>query len=112
MTKNKVVLVPFPFEDFSAVKVRPAVCLTNPIGSFRHVIVGFITSKLPEEILDSDVIVEPSLEGFEATGLRVPSAIRLHRLATIPTRIIRSEIGILPPILAGQVSLRLKKLFE
>lgn len=32
MTKGKVVLVPFPFDDLSSTKVRPAVCLTNPIG--------------------------------------------------------------------------------
>jgi len=31
MTKGKVVLVPFPFDDLSATKVRPAVCLTGPI---------------------------------------------------------------------------------
>ena len=30
MTKGKVVLVPFPFDDLSTSKVRPAVCLTNP----------------------------------------------------------------------------------
>jgi hypothetical protein len=29
MTKGKVVLVPFPFDDLSATKVRPAFCLTN-----------------------------------------------------------------------------------
>lgn len=32
MMKGKVVLVPFPFDDLSANKVRPAVCLTNPVG--------------------------------------------------------------------------------
>ncbi len=32
MTKGKVVLVPFPFDDLSATKVRRAVCLTEPIG--------------------------------------------------------------------------------
>lgn len=30
MTKYKVVLVPFPFDDLSSSKVRPAVCLTEP----------------------------------------------------------------------------------
>lgn len=32
MTKGKVVLVPFPFDDLMMAKVRPAVCLTEPIG--------------------------------------------------------------------------------
>ena len=42
MAKSKVVLVPFPFDDLSATKVRPAVCLTEPIGPHRHVILAFI----------------------------------------------------------------------
>jgi len=33
MTKGKVVLVPFPFDDLLAAKVQPAVCLTNPVES-------------------------------------------------------------------------------
>ncbi len=36
MTRGKVVLVPFPFDDFSGTKLRPAVCLTRKrkIGTF------------------------------------------------------------------------------
>jgi hypothetical protein len=37
MTKGRIVLVPFPFDDVTASKVRPAVCLTDPIGRHRHV---------------------------------------------------------------------------
>jgi len=37
MTRGKVVLVPFPFDDFSTTKVRPALCLTEPVGPYRHV---------------------------------------------------------------------------
>ncbi len=29
--KHKIVLVPFPFDDLTANKVRPAVCLTDEI---------------------------------------------------------------------------------
>lgn len=46
--KNKVVLVPFPFDDLSSSKVHPAVCLTEPIGQHNHVVLAFITSRLPE----------------------------------------------------------------
>ena len=30
--KGNVVLVPFPFDDLSTTKVRPAVCLTSPVS--------------------------------------------------------------------------------
>jgi mRNA interferase MazF len=50
MTKHKVVLVPFPFDDLSGAKVRPAICLTEPIGPYRHVVLAFITSKVVDKL--------------------------------------------------------------
>ncbi len=49
MMRGKIVLLPFPFDDFSATKVRPALCLTDGIGSHGHVVVAFISSKLPAQ---------------------------------------------------------------
>jgi mRNA interferase MazF len=60
MTKGKVVLVPFPFDDLSTTKVRPAVCLTHPIGPYRHVILAFITSQIPPDLLE--VLAQPLSE--------------------------------------------------
>ena len=50
MIRGKVVLVPFPFDDFSGTKVRPAVCLTDPIGIHHHVILAFISSRMPSSL--------------------------------------------------------------
>jgi mRNA interferase MazF len=44
--KNSIVLVPFPFDDFSSTKVRPALCLTNLISGYNHVVISFITSQV------------------------------------------------------------------
>jgi len=49
MIKNSIVLVPFPFDDFSVSKVRPALCLTSEIGRSNHVIIAFISSKMPDD---------------------------------------------------------------
>jgi len=48
MTKNAIVLVPFPFNGFAASKVRPALCLTSEIGKYQHIIIAFISSKIPQ----------------------------------------------------------------
>src|SRR6266436_840788 len=58
MTRGKVVLVPFPFDDLSATKVRPAVCLTEPIGPHRHVILAFISCQMSTDLLPSDLILD------------------------------------------------------
>jgi mRNA interferase MazF len=82
MTKDKVVLVPFPFDDLSTAKARPAVCLTDPIGPHRHVVLAFITSRIPRDLLDTDLVLDSSHSDFAATGLRGDSVLRLHRLMT------------------------------
>jgi mRNA interferase MazF len=111
MTKNKVVLVPFPFDDLSSSKVRPAVCLTDPIGQYRHVILAFITSRLPEEPLMTDIMINSESDDFGETGLRVSSTIRLHRMMTATADIILRQLGQLSPHQQKQVKGRLKKLF-
>ena len=109
--KNKVVLVPFPFDDLSSSKVRPAVCLTEPIGQYKHVVLAFITSRLSENPEASDVILQKDNEGFASTGLRVSSAIRLHRLMTVTTELIRRELGELSPKQQEEVNQKLHELF-
>lgn len=111
MTKYKVVLVPFPFDDLSATKVRPAICLTNPVGSHRHVVIAFISSQIPQELLSTDFSLLNTDEGFSSTGLHVSSVIRLHRLTTVTTRIIRRQLGLLTREHQEAIDLRLRRLF-
>ncbi len=112
MTKHKIVLVPFPFDDLSSEKVRPAVCLTDPIGPYDHVILAFITSHVPDHLLPSDLVIRDSDANFAATGLRVSSTLQLHRLMTVTQALLRRELGTLPPILQTQANDRLRQLFQ
>jgi mRNA interferase MazF len=107
----KVVLVPFPFDDLSGHKVRPAVCLTRPIGAHRHVILAFITSVPPPTLEATDIMLDPGMPGFAQTGLRLPSTLRLHRMMTVSTSIIVRQLGTLPPALEADVQARLRLLF-
>jgi len=111
MTKHKVVLVPFPFDDLSSAKVRPAVCLTESIGEHKHVILAFITSRVPVEPLQSDFIIKETDKNFAKTGLRVSSTLQLHRMMTVTTGIIMRELGELPAGMQAEVEKRLKTLF-
>jgi mRNA interferase MazF len=109
--KGKIVLVPFPFDDLTATKVRPAVCLTEPIGSHRHVVLAFITSRAPTPLLPTDIALDPSQSDFAMTGLRVPSIIRLHRLMTLSTTMIIRELGVLPSATHRRVVMIVNQLF-
>jgi mRNA interferase MazF len=109
--RYRVVLVPFPFDDFSGSKVRPAVCLTEAVGTHRHVVLAFITSAVPSRLEPTDVLLDPGSADFARSGLRVRSALRLHRMVTVSATIIQRQLGVLTPNLQAQVGQRLRTLF-
>jgi len=110
--RGKVLLVPFPFDDFSAQKVRPLVCLTEPIGPHRHVVVAFITSRVAADFLATDLLLSQEHPDFRRTGLHVTSTLRVHRLMTVPTNFIERELGELSPTLLAEIQQRLLQLFS
>ena len=110
--KSKIVLVPFPFDDFTSSKVRPALCLTDPIGPHRHVVLAFMTSQMPPDLLDTDLVLEVTHPDFALTGLKGPAVVRLHRIMTTATSFLQRELGRLSPTLEAEVASRLRKVFE
>lgn len=94
--RGKVVLVPFPFADKTAHKVRPAVIISQPKYSLDVVILAFISSTLPTQVTKTDIILDAKKEpNFSKTGLKVTSIIRCHKLATLDRNLILGEIGTL-----------------
>lgn len=112
MMTNKVILVPFPFDDLSGNKVRPAVCLTEPVGPYRHVVLAFVSSRIPNELLKSDILLSVEDKDFKASGLRVTSTLRLHRLMTFPLNLILRELGQLSDVQQQNIKGKLKTLFS
>jgi mRNA interferase MazF len=111
ITKNKIVLIPFPFDDLETTKVRPALCLSDPIDQYNHVILAFITSRMPDRLLGSDLVIDSSDEDFFMTGLKVTSTIRLHRLMTVTTSLVKRELGELPSSMQKKIRDKLTQLF-
>jgi mRNA interferase MazF len=91
--KGKIVLLPFPFDDFSATKVRPALCLTDAIGPHNHVVVAFISSKISMQPEKFDVIMRQEDKEFPATGLRVDSVLKINRMVTVTAKLLQRELG-------------------
>ncbi|OFW02481.1 MAG: PemK-like protein [Acidobacteria bacterium RIFCSPLOWO2_02_FULL_68_18] len=112
MTRGKVVLVPFPFDDLETHKARPAICLTEPLTRHRHIVLAFVTSRQPDELLDTDVVLDPQDAEFAQTGLQARSTIRTHRLLTVASSVIKREIGVLSPIMESRVGDAIARLFR
>lgn len=110
--KNKIVLVPFPFDDLSRTKVRPAVCLTDELTPYGHVVLAFITSNIAINPSDTDFVINATDADFSFTGLKVSSTVRLHRMVTISKSIIQRQLGELSASQQAEVNERLRKLFN
>ena len=93
MRPGEVYLARFPFGDVPGMKLRPVLLLTEPLGSAPEVLVAYISSVLPAQPLPSDLIADPSVPAFQATHLKVPSAVRLHKLATIHASSLSRHLG-------------------
>ncbi len=112
MMKNDIVLVPFPFDDFSSFKVRPAICLTNSYGKFDHIIIAFISSNTKKLISKTDILIKQNDHLAEGSGLNLDSVIRVNRIVTIPEKIIKRKLGKANAELSDAIKTKLKLLFE
>jgi mRNA interferase MazF len=112
MIKNSIVLVPFPFDDFSVSKVRPALCLTSEIGKYNHIIIAFISSKISDDLIDSDLIIRKHSKNSVGTGLTVDSVIRLHKIVTIPKSLIKRKLGTINKSIELEIRKKINNLFD
>jgi mRNA interferase MazF len=76
------------------------------------VVLDFVSSQLPSTPLPTDVVFDPRDVDFTATGLRLASVLRLHRVMTVTTSLIQRELGVLPGRLQAQVAEKLTTLFQ
>ena len=73
---------------------------------YKDVILAAITSHIPENIMEMELILEP----IETTGLVKKSLLRLDFLMTIPEELISRKIGRLPENSMIEVEHKLRKL--
>lgn len=104
--KGKIVLVPFPFTDLTAAKLRPALVIYE---GEKDVTLAFISSKVPSKLSEVDVLIARKSPGFGKAGLKVDSVIKLDKIATVLKDLIVGELGELDKELRQEVNQKLQK---
>ncbi len=112
MRPGEVYLAQFPFGDIPGMKLRPVLLLTGLLGSVPEVLVAYISSVLPPQLLASDLVIDPNKPEFRNSGLKVPSAVRLHKLATIHSSSVVRHLGFLEPVQQTDVTAKLRALLK
>jgi mRNA interferase MazF len=107
--KGKIVLVPFPFTDLTAAKLRPALVVYE---GDEDVVVAFISSKVPSELSEVDVLVSKKDPGFKKSGLKVDSLIKLDKIATVLKDLVVGELGELGEESRREANRKLRKMLE
>ena len=109
--KYSIFLVAFPFGDISLQKVRPVLCLSEPIGKYNEVILAYISSKTEKNILETDLVLSDQNKYFSQTGLKTNSVVKLHKIMTFPTSMVLRKLGTLSEEDQKKAAEKIQKLF-
>ena len=102
LSRGDVVLTRFPFTDLTGASLRPAL-VVSPGQIGQDIVLVAISSVVRSALAPTDYIVDTTHPEFALTGLRVTSAFRLHKLATVERSVIVRRLGRIGPQLQAEV---------
>jgi mRNA interferase MazF len=108
--RGSVVLIKYPFTDYSDFKLRPALIISNDLllDQQDDIICLFISSSINDNILFSDFIIDITHPSFHRTGLKQRSIFRTHKIMTINKSLILRVIGEIDPGIIIEIDHHLK----
>ena len=110
MRPGEVYLAQFPFGDVPGMKLRPVLVLTGSLGAVPEVLVAYISSVIPTQLLPSDLVLDSTKPEFRSTNLKAISVLRLHKLATIHCTSLARYLGSVDTSTSTLVATKLRHL--
>lgn len=105
---GQIVLTPFPYSDLSGAKLRPVLMLRQA-SRYDDWLVCMVSSQIQQAEANFDEILTLDDAGFFDTGLKVPSVLRLSRLAVLDGALLLGSIGSISDDRLWKVRRRLAK---
>jgi mRNA-degrading endonuclease toxin of MazEF toxin-antitoxin module len=110
--RGDVVVVPFPFvtSEGASQKARPALIISDhSIGRrFDDLIMVGITSRIVENLKETEYKIVDGTEAFKSSGLAKTSVVRCEYVMTVPRRLVARRLGRLPDETMKETDKRLK----
>ena len=101
---GEVVLLEYPYTDLSSVKLRPAIVLKDTNDA------DFIIARATSQFRQTEYDIE--IKDWKYAGLLKPSIIRVHKLTSLETKLVKRKMGKLSPIDLENLLQCVKKLFD
>ena len=105
---GQIVLTPFPHTDLSGAKLRPVLML-RPASRYGDWLVCMVSSQLVQAEADFDELLRTTDADFSASGLKVPSVLRLSRLAVLDSALMVGSMGMIADDRLARIRQRLSE---
>ena len=102
--KGNIILVWFPYTDFSAEKLRPALVLCE---GYLDVTVAYITGQVPANLLTSDLLILPGTPSYISAGLKEPSVLSIDKIMILDKKYSEGVIGVADDDLKRKVNMKI-----
>jgi mRNA interferase MazF len=107
--KGKIILIPVPYTDLTAAKLRPALVIFE---GKRDLIVAAITTTMYNVFPEWDVVINTDDPEFFKTGLKATSVLKLTKISTVRKDLAEGELGEIDGDLRDEVNQKLRRIFE
>jgi len=107
--KGKIILIPVPYTDLTAAKLRPALVIFE---GRQDLIVAAITTTMVNATPEWDVFISKEYPEFYKTGLKAASVLKLTKISTVRKNLVEGELGEIKGDLRDEVNEKLKRIFE
>jgi mRNA interferase MazF len=90
---GQIVLFRFPRTDLQSGKLRPALLLGRLPGNYDDWLICMISSQIRHYVPGFDEMLQVDDPDYVASGLKLPSLIRVGRLAVVEEAILLGSVG-------------------
>jgi PemK-like, MazF-like toxin of type II toxin-antitoxin system len=110
--KLNILKVKAPFLEVKGYKFRPVLQLNDIQDEHGNFQVAYITTKRPNDILRTDLVIDQDKPYFTKTGLMFTSYVRFSKIYTVSSETVESVIGEFPIRKNTEVEKILKIIFN
>ena len=89
MKTGEIVLIPFPFAEFTDRKVRPAAVVCETKDVYRDLVLCAISSVIPTKLTKNELVIKRD----NVNGLRKDSVLKVDRIVTTKKQDVITKIG-------------------
>ena len=104
---GQIALLRFPQADLVPGKLRTVLLISRLPGRYEDWLVCMVSSQLRNEVSGFDEVIREADQDFARSGLKVPSVLRISRLAVVASGVLVGATGEISPERLRRIRARL-----